>query len=115
TALFAPERIRQQPMVELAAKWRVPDDKPLILMPGRITRWKGQHVLVNALAKLSHRNYFCLLVGDDLGHPDYRKELERSITRLGLEGNIRIADNTTAMAEAYTLAEIVVAPSIEPE
>jgi len=113
--LFSPERIKQQPMVELAAKWRVPDHLPLILMPGRITRWKGQHVLVNALAKLPHRNFFCLLVGDDLGHPDYRKEIEKSISRLGLEGNIRVADNTAAMAEAYTLAEIVVAPSIEPE
>ncbi|HEU5048116.1 MAG TPA: glycosyltransferase family 4 protein [Rickettsiales bacterium] len=112
---FAPERIRHQPMVELAAKWRVPDDLPLILMPGRITRWKGQHVLVEALAKLPHRNFFCLLVGDDLGHPAYRKELEKMICDLGLESNARIAGNTSSMAEAYTLAEVVVCPSVEPE
>lgn len=114
-SLFSPERIKQQPMVDLATKWRIPDHLPLILMPGRITRWKGQHMLVSALSKLPHRNYFCLLVGDDLGHPDYRREIEKMISKLGLEGNVRIADNTTAMAEAYTLAEIVVAPSIEPE
>lgn len=115
TQNFAPERIRHQPMVELAAKWRVPDDLPLILMPGRITRWKGQHVLVEALAKLPHRNFFCLLVGDDLGHPTYRKELEKMIFDLELESNARIAGNTSSMAEAYTLAEVVVCPSIEPE
>ncbi len=115
TDIFSPERVRQQPMVDLAAKWRVPDDIPLILMPGRITRWKGQHVLVEALARLPHRHFFCLLVGDDLGHPSYRKEIEHLIIRRGLEGNVRIADNTAAMAEAYTLAEVVVSPSIEPE
>lgn len=113
--LFTPERIKHQPMVELAHSWRVPDDVPLILMPGRITRWKGQHILVKALSKLSHRNFFCLLVGDDLGHPEYRKELEKSIMTLGLAGNVRIAGNTTYMAEAYTLADIVVCPSVEPE
>jgi glycosyltransferase involved in cell wall biosynthesis len=72
-------------------------------------------VLIEALAKLPHRNFFCLLVGDDMGHPNYRKELEALISQLSLAGNIRIAGNTSYMAEAYTLAEIVVSPSIEPE
>jgi glycosyltransferase involved in cell wall biosynthesis len=113
--LFAPERIQQQPMIDLAAKWRVPDDVPLILMPARITRWKGQHVLIEALGKLPHRNFFCLLVGDDMGHPGYRKELEKLIFRHKLEANVRIVGNTIFMPEAYTLAEIVVSPSVEPE
>lgn len=112
---FNPERIMPQRMVELAGKWRVPDDLPLIVMPGRITRWKGHHVMVEALAALPHRNFFCLLVGDDMGHPNYRQEIEQSIIELGLEGHIRFAGNTPHMAEAYMLADIVVAPSIEPE
>jgi glycosyltransferase involved in cell wall biosynthesis len=113
--LFDPARIMTGRMVELAGKWRVPDDLPLIIMPGRITRWKGQHVLVEALAKLPHRNFFCLLVGDDMGHPNYRKEVEDSIRSLKMEGLIRFAGNTPYMAEAYMLADIIVAPSIEPE
>jgi glycosyltransferase involved in cell wall biosynthesis len=112
---FDPERIMPQRMIELARKWRVPDDLPLIVMPGRITRWKGQHVMVEALARLPHRHFFCLLVGDDMGHPNYRKEVEQSIRALGLEGHIRFAGNTPYMAEAYMLADIVVAPSVEPE
>lgn len=115
TEEFSPERVKQEALVGLASTWRVPDDVPLIMMPGRLTRWKGQHVLIDALAALPHRNFFCLIVGDDMGHPNYRKELEALISSLGLEGNIRLAGNTPSMAEAYTLAEIVVVPSIEPE
>jgi glycosyltransferase involved in cell wall biosynthesis len=113
--VFDPVRILPQRMVNLAAKWRLPDDLPLIIMPARITRWKGQHVLVEALAQLPHRKFFCLLMGDDLGHPEFRRDLERDIIARGLGEHLRVADNTSHMAEAYMLADIVVAPSIEPE
>jgi glycosyltransferase involved in cell wall biosynthesis len=114
--LFDPDHIMPQRMIDLSARWRLPEDHPpLILMPARITRWKGQHILIEALAKLPHRNFFCLLVGDDSGHPNYRKEIEDLILTRKLEGHVRIAGNTPYMAEAYMLADVVVAPSIEPE
>jgi glycosyltransferase involved in cell wall biosynthesis len=112
---FDPARILPPRMVELSTRWRLPDDVPLIMLPGRITRWKGHEVLVDALAKLPHRDFFCLFVGDDAGHPSYRMELEKRIFARGLEAHIRIAGNTPHMAEAYSLADIVVAPSVEPE
>ena len=102
-------------MIELSHAWHLPDDKPVILLPGRITRWKGQHVLLEALSKLSHRNFHCVLLGDDQRHPGYREELEALTQKLGLGGNARMAPNTPYMAEAYNLAHVVVAPSIEPE
>lgn len=113
--IFDPVKILPQRMVDLATKWRLPDDLPLILMPARISRWKGQHVLVEALAKLPHRKFFCLLLGDDLGHPGYRRELEQLIIDRGLGEHVRVAGNTPHMPEAYMLAELVVSPSIEPE
>jgi glycosyltransferase involved in cell wall biosynthesis len=112
---FNPERILPQRMVELAARWRMPDDLPLIILPGRITRWKGHHVLIEALAALPHRKFFCLLVGDDMGHPNYRQEIEQLASARGLEGYVRFAGNTPHMAEAYMLANVIVAPSVEPE
>jgi glycosyltransferase involved in cell wall biosynthesis len=114
-SLFDPKRIIPQRMIDLTTRWRVPDDLPLIVMPARITRWKGQHILIEALAQLPHRHFFCLLVGDDMGHPGYRKEIEALIFAKGLEEHIRLAGNTPHMAEAYMLADLVVAPSIEPE
>jgi glycosyltransferase involved in cell wall biosynthesis len=114
-AQFNPARIMPQRMVELTSRWRLPDEVPLILLPGRITRWKGHHVLVEALARLPHRHFFCLMVGDDAQHPHYRQELEKQIFARGLEAHVRMAGNTPYMAEAYALADLVVAPSIEPE
>ena len=113
--IFSPELVNSQRLADLVTNWRLPDDVPIILMPGRITRWKGQHIAVEALAKLSHRKFFCLLLGDDMGHPDYRKEVEAQIVKLGLEGNIRVVGHTQAMAESYMLADIVLSPAIEPE
>lgn len=112
---FNPESVIPQRMVDLAQQWRLPEDVPLIVMPGRITRWKGQHVFVEALSMLPHRNFLALIIGDDMGHPHYRVELEKLIIQKGLEGHVRLVGNTTYMAEAYTLAHLVVAPSIEPE
>jgi len=104
-----------QRMITLAKEWRLPDQHPLILFPGRITRWKGQDVFVKALAALPHRNFFAVILGDDKGHEKYRAELEALIQSLGLGAHIRIASHTNYIAEAYMLAKLVVSTSIEPE
>ncbi len=114
-SIFDPLRIVPSRMADLIAKWRMPEDVPIILLPGRITRWKGQSVLVEALARLPHRHFFCLLLGDDGGHSGYRQELEARILSLGLGAHIRLVGHTSAMAEAYMLADVVISPSTEPE
>lgn len=114
-AHFNPDAVSRPRMVELAAQWRLAEDLPLILMPGRITRWKGQHILIEALAKLAHRNFCCLLVGEHDKHSNYRKELETLVANKGLAGHVRIAGNTQWMPEAYMLAHVVICPSTRPE
>lgn len=113
---FSPDRVLPARVAQVAKEWRVPEElHPLILMPGRITRWKGQDILIRALGKLPHRNFFCLMVGDDERHPDYANELKQLIEEFRLEGHVRMVGNTKFMAEAYVLASLVVSPSIEPE
>lgn len=113
--VFSPYNHSPQRMIELSKEWRLPETLPLILFPARITRWKGQHIFLEALAKLPHRNFFAVLLGDDKGHESYREELEDMIHKLKLEGFVRIARHTHHMTEAYMLAKLVVATSIEPE
>jgi glycosyltransferase involved in cell wall biosynthesis len=113
---FSPDKVMPGRVAQVAKEWRMPEDVlPIIIMPGRITRWKGQDVLIRALAELPHRNFFCLLVGDDERHPDYANELKKLIEELNLEGHVRMVGNTKFMAEAYVLASLVVSASIEPE
>lgn len=113
--LFDPIGHSPQHMIELSNEWRLPEDLPLVLFPGRFARWKGQEIFVKALARLPHRNFFAVLLGDDKGHEVYRAEIEQLIIDSGLEGHVRIARHTHYITEAYKLAKLVVATSIEPE
>ncbi len=113
--LFNPQGHSPQHMIELSNEWRLPEDLPMILFPGRFARWKGQEVFVKALAKISHRNFFAMILGDDKGHESYREEIEQLIIDSGLAGHVRIAKHTHYITEAYKLSKLVVATSIEPE
>jgi glycosyltransferase involved in cell wall biosynthesis len=57
--LFDPNVRKTQRLINLAQEWRLPDDLPLILFPGRITRWEGQETFINALAALPTSPFFC--------------------------------------------------------
>jgi len=115
--LFDESKLKPELMQELNKKWGLYDNfSPVIFCPGRISRIKGQHVLIEALAKLQHSHSFlCIIAGTDNGHEDYREELERLVVARGLAGKVRITGPTNYMTEAYTLANIVVVPSIQAE
>lgn len=112
---FQPDRMNGQRMIDLIKSWNIPDHLPIILFPGRITRWKGQDVFIKALAKLQTRNFFAVLVGDDTQHPQFREEVEALIHQHRLEGHARMVGSTPHMPEAYKLSKLVVATSVEPE
>lgn len=113
--VFAPDRVSPARIATLANRWRLDDGRPVVLLPGRLTRWKGQSVMIEALARLGRRDLLCLLVGSDQGRTGYREELERMITTRGLGGVVRITDHCDDMAAAYRLSTIVVSASREPE
>lgn len=114
-AVFSPDRVSAARMIQLAAKWRLPDDKPVVLLPGRLTRWKGQTVLIDALARLNRRDVHCVLAGSDQGRRGFTQELETRIRRAGLDGLVHIAGHCADMAAAYALSTVVVSASREPE
>ncbi|MFO0389238.1 MAG: glycosyltransferase family 4 protein [Alphaproteobacteria bacterium] len=113
--LFNPANYSSARMIELSKEWNLPESLPLLLFPARITRWKGQHIFLQALASLPHRNFFAVLLGDDKGREAYREELENFIMANDLAGHVRIVPHTYNMPEAYMLAKLVVAASLDPE
>lgn len=114
---FNADKVIPDRLIALTKSWRLPEESApsIIFCPGRITRIKGQNILIDALAKLPHRNFLCIIAGNDEGHEDYRAELEQQIRDANLEGYVRIADHTNYMNEAYMLSELVVIPSTKPE
>lgn len=114
-ARFDPDRVSAERMIQLTTRWRLPDGLPLILMPGRLTRWKGQAVLLEALSYLRDIDYRCVLVGSDQGRTAYRRELEELINRHGLAGKVLLLDECNDMPAAYMLSDVVVSASTDPE
>jgi glycosyltransferase involved in cell wall biosynthesis len=115
TNSFSPDKVSPERVIQLARAWRLPDGHQVIMLPGRLTRWKGQTVLIDALAKLGRKDVCCLMVGSDQGRTGYSQELEAQAKRLGLEGVVRLVDHCDDMAAAYMLADVVVSASSDPE
>lgn len=112
---FTGTNISAEKMLRLSQSWRIPEVATLILLPGRLTRWKGQTVVIEAMSKLKRKDVYCVLVGDDQGRTEYRDELEQMVHDYHLEDRVRIADHCDEMAVAYKMADIVISASIEPE
>lgn len=112
---FNPDHVTAERMATLTTAWRLPDGHKVILCPGRLTRIKGQTVLLQALARLDRRDFICVLAGSDQGRVEYSAELEQMAIDLKLEGHVTMVGDCTDMPTAYMLADVVVAPSIVPE
>jgi len=113
-AVFDPQQVTGARMANLARQWRVPDGAPVVMLPGRLTRWKGGLDFVAAIAALERRDIFCLMVGAEQRR-GFRGELEAAIARYGLNERFRIVDDCRDMPAAYMLADVVVSASTDPE
>lgn len=112
---FDQTKVSAERVVQLAANWRLEDGYQVVMLPGRLTRWKGQGVFIEAVAKLGRKDIRCVLVGSAQGRSGYRKELDRLITRHDLNDVVRIVDHCDDMPAAYMLADVVVSASTDPE
>jgi glycosyltransferase involved in cell wall biosynthesis len=110
---FDHEKIDPARIEKLRQEWDITDDKTIILLPGRLTRWKGQITFIKAIAELKRRNIVCLLVGP--GGSDYRNELKQEIWLGGVDGIVHLVNECRDMPAAFALADIVVSASTRPE
>lgn len=113
--LFDPDRVSAERMIKLTREWRLPDGVPVVVLPGRVTRWKGHEVLIEALARLKDRQVHCLMVGSYDGKESYKAELERRIARRGLTASVYLTGPSNDMPCVYKLADVVVSASTDPE
>ncbi|MQR98131.1 glycosyltransferase family 4 protein [Gluconobacter aidae] len=114
---FEPGVISGERVQKLAEAWGVLHGEDVILMPARLTAWKGQGILIEALALLRDRadtGWICVLAGPE-GDRKFSRQLQRRVRELGLEKRVRFAGTCTDMPAACDLARVVVAPSLRPE
>jgi len=114
-AVFDPDAVSGERIARLERAWRLPAGAQVVLLPGRLTRWKGQTVLIEALARLVRPDVCCLLVGSDQGRRHYAARLIRQADALGVADRLRLAGECDDMPGALMLADVVVHASTEPE
>ncbi len=108
-------KVSDERLISFCKKFNIPEDYFVVLLPGRITRWKGHKTLIKAIAMLGRDDIICLFVGDAQGRNKYVNELNSSIDKYGLSNNFRIIKNQIDMAAIYKLADVVVSASTDPE
>ena len=118
--LLDPNRVTPTRLIQLTGKWRLSDSAPTVMLPGRLTAWKGHDVLIDALAVMKSRrggtlDVRCLMVGQDQGRVAYRAHIERHAAARGVEGHVQIIDDCNDMAAAYMATDVVVSASTRPE
>ena len=100
-------------------KWEIKDDKKIILLPGRLTGWKGQEIFIEAInmvnIELGYESFYAVILGSDQGRDLYKKKLIRLTEQYRMTNQIKFIDHCKDMALAYKVSDIVVSASIEPE
>ena len=104
---------------KLLEKWEINKEKKIILMPGRLTPWKGQELFIEAInltkIELGYEAFHVVILGSDQGRNLYKKKLIRLIEQYRLVNQIKFIEHCDDMALAYKVSDIVVSASIEPE
>ncbi len=115
TAVFDPAAVGSERLARLTQEWRLRPGAPTIVLPARLTRWKGQVVMLEALARLERRDVGLVLVGAEQGRARFRRELIARAEALGVAERVHLVGHCEDMPAALMLADVVANPSIEPE
>jgi glycosyltransferase involved in cell wall biosynthesis len=104
---------------KLLKKWQIEKDKKIILLPGRLTGWKGQEVFIEAInlvnIELGYEAFYAVILGSDQGRDLYKKKLIRITEQHRLNNQVKFIDHCNDMALAYKVSDIVISASTEPE
>lgn len=112
---FNPDKITDEDRSALKKAWVIPDGKRVILMPARLTHWKGQTLAIEALKHLTSKDWIIVFVGSDQGRKAYKQSLIERATFYGLIDQVRFVDHCSDMPLAYDIADLVLSISLEPE
>ncbi|MDW7771454.1 MAG: glycosyltransferase family 4 protein [Desulfobulbaceae bacterium] len=114
--LFSPDNVGPERVNFLAEKWNIDRSKPIIMLPGRLTSWKGQDVFIRALEKIRHLPFTALCVGDFEESTSFVQKLKEDIELFDMTEKVKLVGHCTDMPAALMLADIVVsASSLQPE
>ena len=119
TEYYNQKKIKEVDEQKLIKKWNLDKNKKIILLPGRLTPWKGQEMFIESLSKLKLKKpdleFVAIILGSDQGRKIYKKKLERLVEQHRLKNDVMFKDNFEIMPIAYKISNLVISSSVEPE
>ena len=119
TEYFNPKKIKDSDKTLLRKKWKIDNDKKVILLPGRLTGWKGQEMFIDSIRNLKENspdlNFIAVILGSDQGRKIFKKKLIRLVEQYRLNNEVLFIEHLELMPIAYEISDVVVSTSIEPE
>ena len=116
---FDPSTTLESEENTLISKWGIDRNKKIILMPGRLTPWKGQEIFIEALnlvnKELGYESFCAVILGHDQGRDIYSKKIRRLAEQHRLTGNLKFIDHCKDMPLAYKISSLIISASIKPE
>lgn len=117
---FDPGAFDARKVMKLAQRWGVDtnDGRTRFLLAARLTRWKGQALVIEATNLLKNQGvtqFQIFMAGDDQGRIEYTHQLNARIDSYGLNDMIKLVGHCEDMPSAYALCHYALAPSLEPE
>jgi glycosyltransferase involved in cell wall biosynthesis len=104
---------------KLLKNWGIVENKKIILLPGRLTSWKGQELFLEAInmvnIQLGYEAFYAVILGSDQGRDLFKKKLIRLSEQYRMTKQVKFIDHCKDMALAYKVSDIIISASIEPE
>ena len=104
---------------KLLKSWDIEENKKIILLPGRLTSWKGQELFLESVnlvnMQLGYEAFYAVVLGSDQGRDLYKKKLIRLSEQYRMTKQVKFIDHCKDMALAYKVSDVIVSSSIEPE
>ena len=116
---FDPSTKLENEEKKLLQKWDIKDNKKIILLPGRLTGWKGHELFLESInlvnIKLGYEAFNVVILGNDQGRNLYKKKLIELTEKYRMTKQVKFIDHCDDMALAYKVSDIIISASIEPE
>lgn len=112
---FSPDKVSQERIIKALKDNHIPEDKPIISLIGRVTRWKGQHLLLEALSKVKSKDFYCLIIGSDQGRVHYTNELKDLVKKYNLGGKVEFIEHSFDIPALLMISDVVLSTAIKPE
>ena len=116
---FDPSTTTEKQEKQLLIDWQIDKSKKIILLPGRLTSWKGQESFIEALSlvnkELGYDSFYGVILGSDQGRNVYKKKITRLVEQHRLTNQLKFIEHCKNMPVAYKISDLIVSASIEPE